>query len=184
MPHTRARKEELVAQYSDLLEKSSGFVIVKFAGLSVKETQQLRAKIREADGQYIVAKNTLITKALEQKGWPVPADLLNGPVGIAFGLENMPGVAKAVLEFAEDKLMEERISVYGGVMTGEVIDAKQVKAVSKLPSLDELRAQLAGLLVAPAQGIASVINAATGQVVNIINAYVQDRQGGDEGEAA
>ncbi len=172
MPITKARKDELVAQYVDLLERSNGFVVIQSAGLSVAAVDQLRAKIRAADGYYAVTKNTLLTKALQQQGWPVPDDLLKGPTSIAFGLENMPGVAKAVLEFAGDKLFEERVAVKGGVMAGNIISAKQVDTVSKLPSLDELRAQIAGLIVAPATGVVSILNAATGQVVNVLQAYV------------
>lgn len=177
MPITKARKDELVAEYVDLLERSNGFVIIQFSGLTVAEIDQLRAKVRGADGHYAVAKNTLLAKALQQLDWPVPDDLLKGPNAIAFGLDNMPGVAKAILEFTGDKIFEERTQVKGGVMTGEVISAKQVDAVSKLPSLDELRAQLAGLIVSPAQGLVSVINSATGQVVNVVQAYVDANKG-------
>ncbi len=186
MPITRDRKEELVAEYVDYLERSNGFVIVKAVGLSVPETQQLRNKIREADGYYIVAKNTLFTKALQQAGWPVPDDLLTGPTAVAFGFENMPGVSKAILDFTKDRLFEERTEIKGGVMTGEQITLDQIKAVSELPSLDELRAQILGLLVTPAQGIVNVINSATGQVVNVLQAYVDanNSEGGDDEDAA
>jgi large subunit ribosomal protein L10 len=182
LPITRKRKEELVAQYVEYLEQSNGFVVVEYERLSVAETQTLRGKIREAEGKYMVAKNTLFTKALQQIGWPVPDDLLKGPTGVAFGLENMPGVAKAILDFTQDKIYAERIEVTGGIMTGDILDAKQVEAVSKLPTLDELRAQLAGLIVSPAQGIVNVVYAATGQVVNVINAYANKTEEG--GEAA
>lgn len=182
MPITRNRKEELVAQYVEYLEESAGFVIVQYERLSVKETEALRAVIRKAEGKYMVAKNTLFTKALQQQGWPVPDDLLTGPTAIAFGMENMPGVAKAVLDFTADKIYEERAGIKGGVMTGSVLTPQQVDAVSKLPTLDELRAQIAGLMVAPAQGLVNLIYSATGQVVNVLNAYVEKNQEG--GEAA
>jgi len=97
-------------------------------------------------------------------GWPVPNDLLTGPVAVAFGLDNMPGVAKAVLDFTTNKEREDRIQVTGGIMTGEILNAKRVEMISKLPTLDEIRAQLAGLIVAPATGLVSVINAANGQM--------------------
>ncbi|MFW5691299.1 MAG: 50S ribosomal protein L10 [Chloroflexota bacterium] len=183
MPLTRARKEELVAQYVDLLDQSNGFVVIQFKGLTTKETEQLRTKIRGAEGAYVVAKNTLFTKALQQQGWPVPDDLLKGPTAVAFGLENMPGVAKAVLEFTQDRLFEERTQVKGGVMTGSILTAQQVDAVSKLPTLDELRSQLAGLIVSPAQGLVNVLYQATGQVVNVLQAYV-DKHSEEGGEAA
>jgi large subunit ribosomal protein L10 len=179
---TKAKKDQLVAQYTDLLERTNGFVIVQQRGMSVKEIDQLRAKVREASGQYIVAKNTLLTKALQSLEWPVPEDLLKGPTAIAFGLDNFPGVAKAVLEFVGEGDRSQKMQVGGGVMTGEILNPAKVETISKLPSLDELRAQLAGLVVSPATGLVSVINAANGQVVNVLQAYLDDR--GEGGEAA
>jgi len=176
---SKERKQALVAQYSTLLEQTNGFVIVEYRGLSVPETDILRAQVREAGGLYIVAKNTLFTKALQDRGWPIPDDLLQGPVAVAFGMDNLPGVAKAVLEFTADKTREGKIGVTGGVMTGQILDAKKVSAVSMLPSLDEMRAQLIGLIVAPATGIVSVINAANGQIVNVIQAYLDEKGGGE-----
>lgn len=174
MAISRERKEELVAQYSDLLSNTNGFVIVQTKGLTVKQVQDLRAKIRAAEGDYVTTKNTLFRIALENGGWPVPHDLLHGPVSVAFGLSNFPGVAKAVLDFTKD--LEEKMKITGGVMTGEMLDARKVETISKLPSLDELRAQLAGLLVQPATGLVSVLNAATGQIVNVLHAYVQENE--------
>ncbi|GAB4310237.1 MAG: 50S ribosomal protein L10 [Phototrophicales bacterium] len=178
MPLSKQRKDELVAQYVKLLDESDGFVVIQFAGLKVSEVDQLRDEIRKADGYYMVAKNTLFTKALQQRDWPVPDDLLKGPTAVAFGMKNMPGVAKAVLEFTAKKEMENRVGVKGGVMTGDILNPKQVDAVSKLPTMEELRAQLAGLIVAPAQGLVNVLYAATGQVVNVLQAYL-DKQDGD-----
>lgn len=183
MAISKERKNELVEQYVDLLGRTNGFVIVQYHGLSVKETDTLRAQIREAGGAYHVTKNTLFTKALQQVGWPVPDDLLTGPVAVAFGMENLPGVAKAILDFTDDKTRQGDLRATGGIMTGEILDANKIKAVSKLPSLDEIRAQLAGLIVAPATGIVSVINAANGQVVNVIQAYLDENKS-DDGEAA
>lgn len=181
MAISRERKEELVAQYVDFLQQSNGFIVVQFKGLTVPQMENMRGKIRGANGAYMVTKNTLLTKALEQIGWPVPENLLNGPTGIAFGMDNLPGVAKAVLDYAKEIANEERILVTGGVMGESLLDAKAVDSVSNLPTLDELRAQIAGLVVAPAQGIVNVINAANSQVVNVIQAYLDDR---GEGEAA
>jgi large subunit ribosomal protein L10 len=178
---TRERKEELIAQYVDLLKRTNGFVIIEYRGLSVNDVDALRAKVRAAQGQYVVTKNTLFTRALQDTGWPVPDDLLNGPTAIAFGLEDFPGVAKAVLDFSGDR-EAEKVGVKGGVMVDTIFDAGKVEAISKLPSLDELRSELAGLIVQPATGLVSVLNAATGQVVNVLNAYVQENQS-EEGAA-
>lgn len=175
MAITKERKNELVEKYVDLLTNSGGFVIVQYAGMSVVQINDLRNAVRKAGGQYVVAKNTLLVKAMEQAGWPSADSLLAGPSAIAFGLGNFPGVAKAVLDYTADK-DAGKISVRGGVMGEQVLDAKSVDTISKLPTLDELRAQLAGLIVAPATGIVSVIQAANSQVVNVIQAYLDDRK--------
>lgn len=184
MPISRARKEELVAQIVTLLEESNGFAVVQSTGMTVPQVEALRNEIRQAGGQYVVVKNTLLRIALEQAGWTIPYELLSGRSAVAFGRDNFPGVAKAVLSYIDDKDLDEKMQVKGGMMIGDILDAKQVEAVSKLPSLDELRSQLAGLIVQPATGLVTVLEAATGQVVNVLAAYVRENEGGSEGDAA
>jgi len=181
LPISRARKEELVAKYVELLNESNGFIIVQTQGLTVTQIQGLRNTVRKEDGLYVVAKNTLIRKALEQADWVIPEDLLQGPVAVIFGRENMPGVSKALLKHIDDEDFGEKMEVTGGVMTGDILNAAQVDAVSKLPTLDELRAQLAGLVISPAQGVVNVLYQATGGVVNVLQAYLdKNDEGGDE----
>ena len=180
MPISKARKQELVARYVDILAESDGFVLVKTQGLTVAQIQGVRNTVREQNGLYAVVKNTLIRKALEQAGWIVPEDLLQGPVAIVFGRDNMPGVSRAMLKHIEDENFSEKMQVTGGVMSGEILDAQQVDAVSKLPTLDELRAQLAGLMISPAQGIVNALHQATGGVVNVLQAYLDKHEEGGE----
>lgn len=176
MPISRERKGELVSSYADMLQECDGFIIVKTQGLSVSQIQGLRNTIREHNGQYIVAKNTLMRKALETANWIVPNDLLVGPVAIIFGRDNMPGVSKALLQHIEEQEFAEKMQVTGGIMTGDLLDAQQVDALSKLPTLDELRAQLAGLVISPAQGVVNVLHQATGGVVNVLQAYLDKNE--------
>lgn len=175
MPLSKERKNELVAGYLEILDDSNGFIIIQSKGLTVAQVNNLRKKVRDAKGQYAVVKNTLFTKALEMKGFPVPSHLLNGPVSVAFGMANLPEVAKAVLEFQKE--FNEKVNVTGGIMGKDILDANRVDSVSKLPTLDELRAQLIGLVIAPAEGIVNVLYAGTAGVVNVIHAYVEDRNG-------
>jgi len=177
LPISRTRKEELVAKYVELLNESNGFILIETQGLSVPQIEQMRKIIREQNGVYAVAKNTLIRKALEQADWTVPQDLLKGPVSVVFGRDNMPGVSKAVLKYIKDEKFEEKMQIAGGVMTGEVINSAQVTTISELPTLDELRAQIAGLVISPAQGIVNVLYQATGGVVNVLQAYLDKEEG-------
>jgi large subunit ribosomal protein L10 len=167
---TKTRKDELVSGYVEILKQTSGFVIIQYAGMSTPDINDLRAKIREAKGQYVVAKNTLLTKALQEVGWPVPDDLLKGPSAIAFGMDNLPGVAKVVVDYLADK-DAEKIAAKGGIMANEIFGASKLEAISKLPTLDEIRAQIAGIIVAPATGLVSVLQAVNSQIVNVLQAY-------------
>lgn len=180
MAISRARKEELVAQYTDLLNESDGFVVVRTSGMTVPQVQALRGAIYEAEGNYVRTKNTLFRIALNNTGWTTSDELIKGPIAVAFGKGNFPGVAKAVLKHIKDAALEEKLKVTGGVMAEEVLDAESVKAVSELPTLDELRAQIIGLVVSPATGIVNVLNSANSQIVNVLQAYLDDRGGGDD----
>jgi large subunit ribosomal protein L10 len=171
---TRERKEELVATYSDLLAKTDGFIVTEYRGLTVAKLDDLRNKLREAAGEYAVTKNTLFTIALKESGWPVPTDLLLGPTAVAFGNGNLPAVAKVMQGFLKDNA--EVFVIKGGVLAGSIFNARDVAAISSLPTLDEIHAQLAGLIVQPAALLAGLLNSATSQVVNVLQAYVQDQE--------
>jgi large subunit ribosomal protein L10 len=176
---TRERKEELVAQYTDILKGASGFIITEYRGMNMGEFNDLRKKLGDLGGSYIVTKNTLFTIALREAGWIVPEEMLLGPVATVFADGSMSAVAKLVLDFNKDHA--EHFVIKGGVMAGNVFKASEVEAVSKLPTLEELRAQLAGLIVQPASSLVGVINAATADVVNVLQAYIQENT---DGEAA
>lgn len=179
MAISRARKEELVAQYSEILQHASGFVVTEYRGLTVAHLNDLRNKLGETGASYVVTKNTLFNLALRENDWVVPEEMLLGPVATAFADGNMPGMAKTLLDFKKDH--EETFVIKGGVMLGNVLSPSEIEAISKLPSLDELRSQLAGLIAQPATGLVSVLNAATSDIVNVLHAYVQENS---DGEAA
>jgi large subunit ribosomal protein L10 len=175
---SKARKSELVQVYSDLLKESNGIIVTEYRGLKVNHLDELRNKLRDTNAVYVVTKNTLFTRALNDQEWPVPEELLLGPVATAFADGNMPGMAKTLLDFQKDH--EEVMVIKGGIMLGKILTVKEIETISKLPSLDELRAELAGLMVQPASGLVNVLNAATADIVNVLNAYVQENSGDDE----
>lgn len=172
MPISRARKEELVAQYVELLQQSDGVTIVNTKGMTVPQVQSLRKTIWDAGGQYVVTKNTLIIKALEQAEWEIPDTLLSGPTAIVFGKENFPGVVKALIKHLDDNdITEEKMKVTGGVIGGtSIFDESRLEEITNLPTLPEVQAQIIGLLVQPATGLVSVLNEANSGVVNVLQA--------------
>lgn len=181
MAITRERKEELVAIYTELLSHASGLIITEYRGLSAAKLDELRAKLREINGAYIVTKNTLFKIALGNAGWEIPDELLEGPVATAFADGNLPGVAKAVLAFQKDN--PDLFVIKGGLLNTRTLTPAQIEMLAELPTLDELRGQLAGLIVQPATGLVSVLNSATSQIVNVLHAYVQENTD-SSGEAA
>lgn len=183
MAITKERRAELVAEYKDILTRADGLIVTEYKAMPMGKLNELRAKLREVKSSYTITKNTLLSIALEQSGWPVPEELLKGTVAVTVSYGDLPATAKAVLDFARDN--EQFITIKGGVMADTILkNSAQVQTLSELPPLDTLRAQLAGLIGQPATGIVSVLNAATSQIVNVLQAYVTENSPKDEGEAA
>lgn len=181
MALTKTRKEELIAEYVDLLKQSNAVFMTEYTGLSVKQLQELRTAVRKSDGSLLVTKNTLMIRALEEAGMPVPADQLIGQLATGFALNEVPSMAKALTDFLDSV---DDISVKFGILGEKVLTAEEITALAKLPTLDELRAQIAGMLMAPARNLATVVASGVRQVVNVMDAYAKSEGESDPAEAA
>jgi large subunit ribosomal protein L10 len=177
---SRERKEELVSQYVELLGQSRGVFLAEYKGITVHQLEKLRADVRDADGAFHVAKNTLLRNALEATGHPIPEDLLLGQTAAGFALGEVPSLAKTLVDFADQV---DQFSLKGGIMGDQFLTVDQIQALAKLPSLDQLRAQILGLINAPAQNVASAVANGVRQLVNVLNAYATQEEG-TEGAAA
>jgi large subunit ribosomal protein L10 len=167
---TRERKEELVASYSERLSRTDGFIVAEYRKMSVAQVGELRKRLRDnAGGSYVVTKNTLFAIALRETGWPIPEGLLLGPTGVVFGNGNLPKVAKVVSQYVKD--FPDNFAFKGGVLGTAVFGKNDLETVATLPTMDEIRAQLAGIVVAPASQLAGLLEAATSQLVNVLQAY-------------
>jgi large subunit ribosomal protein L10 len=175
---TKSKKEELVAEYVEMLNQSNAVFMTEYTGLSVKRMQELRAAVSKSDGTFVVTKNTLMVLALQEAGMPAPADQFIGQLATGFALDEVPGVAKALTDFLKG---EEMISVKFGILGDKILSAEEVLALAKLPSLDELRAQILAMIQAPARNVAIVLAGSVQQVVNVLDAYANKD---DEGEMA
>ncbi|MCA9924611.1 MAG: 50S ribosomal protein L10 [Anaerolineales bacterium] len=175
MAISKTRKEELLAQYGDLIGKSDAIFLAEYAGMSVKAMNNLRDEVYKADGAFHVTKNTLLKRALEDAERSVPEDMLLGQLASGFALGEAPTLAKALVDFAKK---EDNLTLKGGFLGDELLTADQIEALAKLPSLDQLRSQLIGLINGPAQGIVSAVTNGVRQVVNVLDAYAKE-----EGEA-
>ena len=168
MAITKERKNELIQIYTELIQKSQGMILIEYRGLNMKGMGPLRAKVRDASGELHVVKNTLAQLALRQAGWSVPQNLFTRTTAIGFAFTDVPGVAKALTAYAKDS---EFVNVKGGLLGSQVLTPRQVEALAELPPLPVVRAQLLGLLSAPASRLAGVIASGVRQVVNVVKAY-------------
>ncbi|NCF65840.1 MAG: 50S ribosomal protein L10 [Chloroflexi bacterium] len=177
MAITKERKEELVIQYKDFIEQSDAVFLTEYKGMTVKDIQALRLKLREVDGRFYITKNTLLKLALEESDMPAPSELLVGQVASGFAMGEAPALAKALVNFAKK---EDNLTIRGGVMDQEVLSLAQVEALAELPSLDQLRAQIIGLIDGPARGLVSTVNSGVRQVVNVVDAFARSEEADPE----
>ena len=169
----RTEKEDLVATLHQTFDESAMVVVTHYSGLTVSEMGDLRDRMRETGAKFRVTKNRLTRLALKDTKFEALSDMFTGPTAIAYS-DDPVAAAKASVEFAKEN---DKLIVLGGALGEEMLDASGVKALASLPSLDELRGKLVGLLVGPATKVAQVLQAPGGQVARVIGAY--SAQGGE-----
>lgn len=163
----RSQKADSVAQLNAVFQEAGVVVITRNLGMSVAQSTDLRTKMRDAGASYKVAKNRLARLALNDTDYSGLSDLLTGPTAIAYSTDPV-AAAKAAVDFAKTT---DRIEIVGGSMGGQLLDEAGVKALASMPSLDELRAKLIGLVNAPATKIAQVVNAPAAKLARVFGAY-------------
>ena len=151
----RAHKAEAIETLKGVFANSGAVVITHYMGLTVAELTDLRARLRKEDAQITVVKNRLAQKALAGSAGEAGDALFKGPVAIAYGRDPV-SAAKVVTQYAKDN---DKFTVVGALMGQLVLDQQAVKSLAALPSLDQIRAQLIGLLQAPAAQLARVFSA-------------------------
>ena len=163
----RSEKAELIASLNKSFAAVNLMVVTRQSGLTVAEVSDLRRKVRAAGASYKVSKNRLTRLALEGTTFKDVGALLTGPTAIASSKDPV-AAAKAVAAYAKDN---EKLTIVGGSLNGQALDADGVKQLASLPSLDELRAKLLAILQTPATRIAGVVQAPAGQLARVFGAY-------------
>jgi len=163
----RARKAELVAELQKTFESNSLVVVAQQSGLTVAEMSDLRKRMRDAGASFKVTKNRLAKIALKGTQFEGLADSFTGPTAIAVSQDPV-AAAKVAVEFADKN---EKLQIVCGALDAEQLDVDRVKALARLPSLDELRGKIVGLLQAPATKVAGVLQAPGGQLARVFGAY-------------
>lgn len=162
----RSQKEELVAEMNGVFQEAAVVVVAEYSGLSVKEMTELRVKMHAAGATFKVTKNRLARLALDGTDYNSLVGLLKGPVGIAYS-DDPVSAPKIASEFAKGN---DKFILIGGAMGVTELDVDGVKSLASLPSLDELRGKLVGLIQAPATKIAGVVQAPAGQLARVLAA--------------
>ena len=163
----RSQKEEQVASLKQTFEESEIVVVTHYIGMTMADMVDLRNRMHEAGASFKVTKNRLTRIALQGTNFESLTDLMTGPTALAYSADPV-AAAKAAVNYSKDN---EKLVILGGVLNGKTLDVDGVKNLAKLPSLDELRGKLIGMINTPATRIAGVLKAPAGQVARVIGAY-------------
>jgi large subunit ribosomal protein L10 len=163
----RTQKAEVVDTLNGLFGDAGSVVVAHYSGMTVAQMGELRARMRAAGASFKVAKNRLVVRALQGTAAEGIAHLFKGPTGIAISKDPI-AASKVAVAYAKEN---DKLVVLGGVVGSMALDANGVKALAELPSLDELRGKIVGLLQAPATKLAGLLAAPAGQLARVIGAY-------------
>lgn len=163
----RSQKEKQVAEMRDIFSEASLVVVAHQSGLSVSEVTELRSKMRDAGARFKVTKNRLARLAIEGTSFSELTDLFKGPTAIAYSTDPV-AAAKVAADFAKSN---DKLTILAGSLQGKLLEKDGVMELAKLPSLDELRAKLVGMLQTPATRVAGVMQAPAGQLARVFGAY-------------
>ena len=165
----RSQKAESVAFLTEVFNEAGAVVVTRNLGMTVAQSTALRIKVREAGASFKVAKNSLAKIAAKGTAYEGMSDLFTGPTGIAASADPV-AAAKVVVDFAKTN---DKLEIVGGAMGTVVLDADGIKALATMPSLDEMRAKLIGLVQAPATKIAQLTTAPAAKLARVFAAYAE-----------
>jgi large subunit ribosomal protein L10 len=163
----RAQKQKLVDSLHDVLSKTELVVVTQQVGMTVAEVTNLRRQMRDGGASFKVTKNRLARRALEGTKFARLAPLFKGPTAVAYSTDPV-AAAKVAVNYAK---ANEKLTIVGGAMGDTLLDSTGVKALASLPSLNELRGRLVGMLQTPATRLAVVLQAPAGQLARVVGAY-------------
>ncbi len=173
MAITKERKQEMLAEYRAWIARSQAMILVEYSGARMKDLDGIRARVREAGGEFHVVKNTLVRRAFTESGLAVPPDYLEKSTAVAFAFADPVTTAKALAEASKGL---DFIRVKGGFMGRQVLSLQQIKALAELPPLPVVQAQLLGVLQAPAGKLVRTIAEPARALASVFRAYAEKAQ--------
>ncbi|HSI21044.1 MAG TPA: 50S ribosomal protein L10 [Verrucomicrobiae bacterium] len=173
MPKTRVQKEQLLAAFSDRMNRSQSVVFVSTIGIKVNEVEMMRDTLFEHGLQLQVAKNSLLKRALTELKLEVPEELLDQPLALIYSYDDAVAAPKQAAAFKKEV---EALNILGGIAGGVYLTPAQVNAYAKLPSREQLLAQLVGTINAPVSGFVNVLAGNVRSIVNVLGAIRDSKQ--------
>lgn len=173
MAITKQHKEQVLSTYQDWLKRSQAVILVEYTGAKMKDLDNIRAKVRESGGEFHVVKNTLARRVFTDRGMTLPEGYLVQSTAISFAFADPAATAKALSDATKNM---EFIKVKGGFMGGQILNPAQVKALAELPPLPAVRAQLLGVLQAPAGKLVRTIAEPARSLASVFRAYSEKAQ--------
>lgn len=170
MAISKQRKIELIDSYAEWMQRSKAIIVTEYTGLSMKQIDDLRSKVREAGGEFHIVKNTLGQVAFNSYGLPQSDQLLKGSSAVAFAFNDAPVMAKVMTEIARTS---DAVKVKGGYLGKNYMTAEQVKALADLPPLPVMRSLLLGVLSAPASKLVRTLAEPARQIAAVLKAYAE-----------
>lgn len=163
----------MLETYRDWLKRSQAVILVEYTGASMKNMDAIRSKVRESGGEFHVVKNTLVHRVFSDNGWNMPEGYFTQSTAVSFAFTDPAGTAKALSDATKGL---EFVKVKGGFMAGQALNSAQVKALSELPPLPVVRAQLLGVLQAPAGKLVRTIAEPARSLASVFRAYSEKAQ--------
>jgi large subunit ribosomal protein L10 len=166
---SREKKGVIVDDYTERLRRSQAVLVTEYRGLTVKQLEALRRELRGSESEMVISKNSLMARALTDVGMAAPESLLTGPTAVTFCFGELAAPAKALGKWAKDSKI---LVVRGGIIGQSVFDEAGVQALSELPSRDQMRAQVVGVLQSPITGLVNVLAGPMRGFLNVLNARI------------
>jgi len=164
---SKQKKQEVLNLYSEWVTKGQAFIMVEYTGVSMKQLDAIRAKLRETGAEFHIMKNTFARKVFTEQGFSIPADMMVNSTAVAIAFSDAAATAKALTETTAKM---EAIKIKGGFLGNQALSVSQVKALAELPPLPVVRAQLLGTLQAPASKLVRTLAEPARSVAYVIQA--------------
>jgi large subunit ribosomal protein L10 len=172
---TLAQKQERVIELKDQLSRTKLAMVSDFRGLTVKEMTTLRRRLQDAGGDYTVAKNTLVRRALQEtEGMPAIDNYLGGPTALVLGFNDPVTPVKTILEYFKETKKE--LEIRGGIVEGRVVSTQQLQQIATLPSREEMVAKLMGSMQSPAQGVVITLSGVARNLVYVLESIRKQKE--------